>query len=78
MYLIRFGFAYFIFSSYHISIHTSTKIPGQKILPGNRLRGRIQHIVDKNTVTLGVVIDQNTVHRANELTVLNNGTARHE
>lgn len=78
MYLIRFGFAYFVFSSYHISIHKSTKIPGQKILPGNRLRDCIKHILDKNTVALCGAIHQNMGRSDDEPVVLNNRAAGHE
>lgn len=39
---------------------------------------RVQHILDEDSVTRGRVIDQNTGHRADELTVLHNRTAAHE
>ena len=42
------------------------------------LRGSIQHIFDEDAVAGGGVIDQDMVDGADELAVLDDGTAAHE
>lgn len=46
--------------------------------PTQDLPRRIQHIVDKDTVTAGGVIYEDVSDRANELSVLDDRTATHE
>ena len=55
-----------------------TSSPGKPLRESCFSSRRFQHIVDKNTVARGRVIHQHMGHGADELAVLQNGTAGHE